>query len=307
MANLDRLRRKPPAQMMPPGCGLLFFGVFLLFGVGGLGGMVFGMVVPALRSNHRFVEGRCVVLAKRLGQSQGEDGPTYRPEIHVRHTADGRQHEAWTYDIHGHYTGDRFGQEAILNNFAVGGQYPCWYDPGNPGRVVLVRGHNWGTYGMLLVPTVFLAVGLIGVRHSWLRMRRLVEVEESRPAKAAASGPEGEYPTVPAAGGKDQAGTVLAVRLPAQLPPAQLLGRQGIGLAVLGALVAGIAAALVVVARFRVWPVLVALGLIDLALGFCWVVLLFYFLKQLRLVLRVGPTVVEVSAFPLVAGEPARL
>ncbi|HZY90590.1 MAG TPA: DUF3592 domain-containing protein [Gemmataceae bacterium] len=308
MANLhDRLRRSPPAHRLPPGCGILFFAVFFLFGVGGLAGMVFGMVVPEWRANHRFVEGRCVVLAKRLGESQGEDGPTYRPELHVRHTADGRQHEAWTYDVHGSYTSDRAGREAILRNFAVGGQYPCWYDPRNPDRVVLVRGHNWGTYGMLLLPMVFFAVGFIGMRHNWLKMRRPVEVEESRPAKGAASGPEVEYPTVPAAGGKDQPGTVLAVRLPAQLPPRQLLGCLGIGLAALGALVAGLAAGLVGVAGFRVWPVLLVLGLIDLALGVGWVVLLFYFLKQLRVVLRVGPTVVEVSAFPLVAGEPARL
>jgi putative SOS response-associated peptidase YedK len=111
---------------MPPGCGVLFFGAFILFGVGGLAGMVFGMVMPEWRVNHRFVEGRCVVLAKRLGESSGENGPTYRPEIHVRYTADGRQREAWTYDIHGLSTGGRAGQEAILAGFAVGGQYPSW-------------------------------------------------------------------------------------------------------------------------------------------------------------------------------------
>jgi hypothetical protein len=311
MTNLDRLRRTPPAKRMPPGCGVLFFGVFVLFGVGGLAGMVFGMIVPAWRVNHRFVEGRCVVLDKRLGQSQGEDGPTYRPEIHVRYTADGAQREAWTYDIHGTYTNNRADQEAILGAFAIRGQYPCWYDPRNPDRVVLVRGHQWGTYAILLVPVVFLAVGLIGVRYNWVRRGRPGEVEESlrakRLAKGAAAGTAGEYPTVPEADRKDQPGAVLAVRLAARRTPGQLLRYEGIGLGALGAAVAGAAAALFAVTGLRTSPPALFLGMVGGLLGVAWLVLLVVFLRQLRLVRGVGPTVVEVSAFPLVAGAPARL
>jgi hypothetical protein len=86
-----------------------------------------------------------------------------------------------------------------------------------------------------------------------------------------------------------------------------VLRYQGIGLAALGAFVAVIAAGLVGVASLKTFPALVILGLITLALGVGWVVLLVFFVRQLRIVLGVGPTVVEVSAFPLVAGDPARL
>ena len=316
MANLhDRLRRHPPANGIPPGCGVLFFGVFfglfILFGVGGLAGMVFGMLVPEWRANHRFVEGRCVVLAKRLGQSHDEDGPTYRPEIHVRYTADGRQREAWTYDIHGTYTSGRAGQEAILAGFAVGGQYPCWYDPRNPDRVVLVRGHNWTAWGVLAVPLVVLLVGFIGVRYNVRKWLRSGQAEEARLAKRLAEGaaahPAGEYPTVPEAEGKYSPGTVLAVRLPARLTPGQVLRYEALGLVALGAAVAAVAGALFGVPGLRDRPPALFLGLVAGLLGAGWLGLLFFFLRQLRLVRGVGPTVVEVSAFPLVAGEPARL
>jgi hypothetical protein len=191
------------------------------------------------------------------------------------------------------------------------GLVPCWYDPRNPDRAVLVRGHNGSVWGMLLVPLAFLAVGYIGLRYNVRKFVTPGEMEEARRAKrlakGAASVAEGEYPTVPEADRKDHPGAVLAVRLPAHLPPGQLLRYLGIGLAALGALVAVLAAGVVGVASLRALPALLVLGLIDLALGVGWLVLLFFFVRQLRLVLGVGPTVVEVSAFPPVAGEPARL
>jgi hypothetical protein len=283
---------------------MLFFGVFLLCGVVGLAALVFGMVVPEWRVNHRFVEGHCVVLGKRLGQSQGEDGPVYRPEIHVRYDADGRPREAWTYDIHGSYTSDRAAQEAILNNFTVGREYPCWYDPRQPDRVVLVRGYHLGTYAILLVPLCFFAVGYVGLRYNVRKALRPGEVEEARLAKGLA---KGEYPTVPETDRKDSPGTVLAVRLAARLTPSQVLRYEGLGLLVLGAALAGVAGGLFGVAGLRDRPPALFLGLIAGLLGAGWLVLLFFFLRQWRTVRGVGPTVVEVSAFPLVAGEPARL
>lgn len=91
MANLsDRLRRKQPANRTAPGCGVAFFAVFLLGGLAGAAGLVVWGVYPEWSANRHSVEGRCVVLGKRLGESQGEDGPTCRPEIHVRYSADGR-------------------------------------------------------------------------------------------------------------------------------------------------------------------------------------------------------------------------
>ena len=137
------------------------------------------------------------------------------------------------------------------------------------------------------------------------------EAEEARLAKrlvkGAASVADGEYPTVPEPDRKDSPGTVLAVRLAARLTPGQVLRYEGLGLLVLGAALAAVAGALYGVSGLRARPPALFLGAVAGLRGVGWLVLLFFFLRQWRIVRGVGPTVVEVSAFPLVAGEPARL
>ena len=100
---------------------------------------------------------------------------------------------------------------------------------------------------------------------------------------------------------------MLTVRLAARLTPSQVLRYEGLGLLALGAAFAAVAGPLFGWAGLRAGPPALFLGLIAGILGAGWLVLLFFFLRQWRLVRGVGPTVVEVSAFPLVAGEPARL
>ena len=64
-----------------------------------------------------------------------------RPEIAIDYLVNGAPRRAKTYDISGRPSRDRKSQRAVLDEFEVGAQYRCWYDPLDPEVVVLVRGY----------------------------------------------------------------------------------------------------------------------------------------------------------------------
>jgi hypothetical protein len=129
---------------------------FLIF-VGGLLSLDF---VPEWRANHLYVEGRCVLLNKRLVEyppSGKAMNSTYRPEFLIRHTVAGREYRAWTYGAGRSSSALRWPKERILESFTVGQEYPCWYDPADPHQVVVARGYSWLSNSPLLVVFAVLA------------------------------------------------------------------------------------------------------------------------------------------------------
>jgi hypothetical protein len=128
-------------------------GLFVLTLVGGLLAI---RLVREVRANFCYVEGRCVLLDKRLFEHRG--GGSYRPEFLIHYSVAGREYEAWTYDAVRATTIVRWPKERVLEWFTVGQKYPCWYDPADPSQVVLVRGYGWWTYGLL---TVFVVLAFL--------------------------------------------------------------------------------------------------------------------------------------------------
>jgi hypothetical protein len=126
------------------------------------------------RANQYYVESRCVLLDKRVAESRGgaKGGITYRSELLVRHTVGGQDYEAWTYDVNsraGMSTAFRRPKEWTIAGFAVGDEYPCWYDPADPSQVVLVRGYSCWTYTTLVVLLLVAGLTVGGVaRRQWL-------------------------------------------------------------------------------------------------------------------------------------------
>jgi hypothetical protein len=127
-------------------------------------------------------ETTCTVLAKKLDihygvhdYSDGDGGrrqqkvATYRPDFLIRYRVGDRDYEAWTYDAGRAHTSGFSDHDAILARFAVGGRYPCWYDPDDPGEAVLARGHTTASWFGLLFPLIFVAVGAFGIAY---RVRR---------------------------------------------------------------------------------------------------------------------------------------
>ena len=160
-------------------CAGLLFGLSFLAGCGLLVAYVSAVLLES-RANNRYLPNSCLVLDRRLATGMSDvvvvrDGepwtqpkPSYHPEIKIQYEVSGRKYEVWTYDAIFRFSTDRAAQQAIVDSFRVGANYPCWYDPDRPERAILVRGNPPAlAYAAVIVPIVFLVFGGAGIRHLW--------------------------------------------------------------------------------------------------------------------------------------------
>jgi hypothetical protein len=165
-----------------------------------LGGLMSLDFVPEWRANHFYVEGRCVLLDKRLVEyppSGKAMNSTYRPECLLRYTVAGREYQTWAYKATRTSSALRWPKERILESFTVGQEYPCWYDPADPSQVVLVRGYSWLSNSPLLVLFGVLAFFTVRGIYRSVRAARGAADEASRvgsePGPAAHQGSARRY------------------------------------------------------------------------------------------------------------------
>jgi hypothetical protein len=147
---------------------LPIFGVIGLAIVGAFLGLDF---VPDWWANNFYTEGRCVLLDKRVVEHRSSGGKansgTYRPEFLIRYTVAGREYQAWAYRAVRSSSAWRWPKERLLERYTVGQEYPCWYDPADPTKVVFVRGYSGLSYGLLL------AFGVLAFLTGWGVLRRV--------------------------------------------------------------------------------------------------------------------------------------
>ena len=172
--------------------GLPLAGLFVLTLVGGLWFITF---VPEWRVNNFYAEGRCLLLDKRVHEDEG----LYRPELRIRYRVDGWDYETWAYNAVRSHSIWRWPKERFLARFTVGQEYPCWYDPDDHSRVVVVRGYGSFSYVTSAVLAVIVSLTGWGVFRRIRHARRRAAAARSpyarppRPAPAPA-------PVAPAAG-----------------------------------------------------------------------------------------------------------
>lgn len=191
--------------------------------------MVRTQIVPEWRANRHFRPSTCTVLGKRLGENQHEGTKLFRPEIHIRYEVDEQPHETWTYNMsqvqgNGYSSGQEY-QQAILDRFTIGQQYPCWYDPDNHDVAVVFRSRAWVAWSMLVLPVSFIIIGGSGLGYAWVnwgtsterraamtqQAEQAVQLDRFDPSVVAAV----EYPFVPAETDMNNSpGVKLAYRLP---------------------------------------------------------------------------------------------
>jgi len=295
----------------------LFFGIFFIVGCGAMAYMLAALVWPEWRANRQFEETTCTILDKRIASPQRDiltevepEPPTYRPEFRVRYeTGDGTYEADNVYDATNLYSADHESAQAVLDAYRVGEQYPCWYDPIDPGRVVLVRGYSAWLYVSLLIPLSFIVIGggrMIYALMHWNASEERRSVMDQRAGQIdlfEGDSSERDFPTVPADENlTNSPGTTLAYRLPMSTTPGWKLFGTVAAAVVWNALVAFF---LVMVLRgFAVgepdW-LLAALVLVFLA-GGLWLIV--YASRQVMTTTSIGPTRIEISAHPLVPGKP---
>ena len=297
----------------------LFFATFLALGLIGFALLLTVFVIPEWRVNNQFAEHTCTVLDKRLGEKQGEDGTLYRAEIKVRYRVDGDTHSVWTYDIDtirdlpSSYTTGREAKLAVVNEFVVGQNYLCWYNPTNPAEVVLVHGYRWWIWVLFVVPFSFIVIGLVGGGYALLSWGKSAEhqaaiarrVQQGDPFVGNGTGRR-QYPNIPiGADITNSPGTTLEFRLP--IATASNWALFGIGAACVfwNGIVAVFAT--IAVRKYLEGQPDWVLSFFVVPFAVMGVGLILLLIRQLLITTGVGPTFVEVSQHPLQPGDKCRL
>ncbi len=290
----------------------LFFSVFFLLGCTFLIAILYELVIPDWRVNHEFLPHTCKVRDKRIAEKDGD----YLAEIQIEYQVGDRQYAPWAYSIEnlsGVYSSGKDDKQAILDRFAIGTEVPCWYDPANPERVVLVRGLSWWIYLVTSVPIVFIFVGAGGVIYTLLHWGKSAErraaisrrVQDRELLHGNGRG-ERDFPNVPVREDiTSSPGTKLRYRLPIETSP---------GWALIGTLIAcllwnGIVGTMVFfavrshLAGHPEW-ILTFFCIPFLGIG---LFLIYGFFRQLLVTTGIGPTLLEISDHPLHPGGEYRV
>lgn len=145
--------------------GILSF-TTLVFGIFACG-FWYQDVLTAQRVNTQFVEATCVVEGKVVDkQESGSERSTaprsvlgYSACVQIRYTVAGEEYLGCTLDgVAGYYDSPEDAQ-AAMHQFTVGNEYPCWYDPQEPERVVLIRRDSYAGNYVVFALLAVLALG----------------------------------------------------------------------------------------------------------------------------------------------------
>jgi hypothetical protein len=287
----------------------LFFTFFLLIGGIVLTVMISTLVIPEWQVNHEYVEHTCTVIGKRLAEEEGKGGILYKPEFQIKYDVNGKSYTRWTYTISNVFSSEKDNQQAILTKFSLGDTVACWFNPVDPGQVVLERGYSWWVYLVLFMPVAFIIIGAGGLIYSLLhwgksaeRRAAITQRVQERDLFGTNGATEHEYPNVPQRTDiTNSPGTKLLYRLPIDTSP---------GWAIFGTLLVciiwnGIVSVMVYFAvrgylsGKPVW--ILTIFLIPFVLGGLFLIV--YFFRQLLVTAGIGPTLLEIANHPLYPGE----
>lgn len=293
----------------------LFFGIFFAVGCAAFAYMLVALVWPEWRANRQFEPTTCVVIAKQVGSKPATEvePAQFRPEFRLRYEADGRQYVAEeVYEVTNLYSPDEAKVKAILDRFKIGREYPCWYDPINPGRVVLVQGYSGWLYVLLLIPLSFVIIGggrMVYTLVHWNASDERRSVLDQRAAHLdlfEVEHGERPFPTVPADDHfTNSPGTTLAYRLPISTTAGWKLFAAAAACLLWNALTAVLVAVAVrgLAAGEPDWVLIVSLT--PFVAG--GIALVAYLVRQILVTTGVGPTRIEISDHPLTPGKPYEL
>jgi hypothetical protein len=290
----------------------LFFGIFFAVGCLAFAYMSVALVWPEWRANRQFAPTTCVVVAKRPGvkPATASEPAMYRPEFRIRYQVDQQQYvEDNVYDVTQLYLPDEEAVSAILDQFEVNQEYPCWYDPIDPRRAVLVRGYSGWLYLTLLIPLSFMIIGGGRLVYSLLDWnasaeRRSLMTQRANQLDLFEVVPQDRsFPSVPAdANLTNSPGTTLAYRLPIATTTGWTLFAASMACVLWNAIVVWFAA--MAIGSFAGGTPDWMLAALVIPFAAAGVGLIVFLIRQLLITTGVGPTRVEISEHPLSPGHP---
>jgi hypothetical protein len=93
--------------------------------------------------------------------TDSEGGDSYRPEVAYEYLVNDRSYESYTIKFGENSYGNRREAEEIAARYPVGQSVPVYYDPADPERSVLEPGVSLGSYIVLGIGVLFVAISLI--------------------------------------------------------------------------------------------------------------------------------------------------
>lgn len=115
-------------------------------------------VLTAFRETRCEVMDAAVSVDSRRGSGAGRhDVVTFAPHFAVRYAGEQGPVAAVGFSTASRLRYTREDVVAVVDAMTSGGTAPCWYDPGDPRRVVLLRGFG-GAYVFALIPAALIAV-----------------------------------------------------------------------------------------------------------------------------------------------------
>ena len=137
--------------------GLFFGGCFFTLGFGALIAILFMLVLPVI-SAQSWQSTDCTILTSKIERHEGDDGPTYSPEITFKWAVDGEEYSGGQYWVSSFSSGQSWAQ-GVVTEYPVGKQTTCFYDPEDHSSAVLNRDIGWFTFLIPIIPLVFMCIG----------------------------------------------------------------------------------------------------------------------------------------------------
>jgi hypothetical protein len=149
---------------MGRGCLAAFFSLFLL--MGGSFCLFFFRAAFLSVTSRSWREVPCTVVSSEVGTHSGSKSATFSVDIVYEYETGGRTYRSTRYGFLGGSSSGYDGKAEIVAEHPPGSRCTCFVDPANPARAVLSRSLG-GDFFFVLIPLLFVAVGLGGIVLAW--------------------------------------------------------------------------------------------------------------------------------------------
>lgn len=128
---------------------------------------------PDQLAKETFLQTNCFIMSKKLS-TKGKFVRRYRADFLINYHANGVQYNRWVSGngLDMSYSMNSSAEEQMLTNYDNGGNYTCWYNPGNAEMAVLVMRRNWLPVVSLIIPLLAGIVMVLSITRTGLALLR---------------------------------------------------------------------------------------------------------------------------------------
>jgi hypothetical protein len=144
--------------------GTLFLLVFLVIGV--IFCRLIGLEVYRSARTFKWTKTECVILESSVSVSEPPDASPYKFAVRYQYTWQGQDYTSTQGSLQSRSYSEYNQARQWVDRFPADTMTTCWVNPSAPSEAVLVHADLWmGLF--LLIPLVFVAVGVFGIQGLW--------------------------------------------------------------------------------------------------------------------------------------------